>query len=332
MGEIFSFTFTGTAPERLDKVLLAASAAWQRPPTRSQIKGSIERGEVRVNGHVILKAGSLVPPGAQLTVRMPEAVPLDIPVLDRALTILYEDEDLVVIDKPAGLTMHPGAGNPDKTLVNALVHHFGESRPELFRQGARPGIVHRLDRDTTGVVVVAKSQHSLASLAAQFSRRTVGRIYRALVYSTPRARRVVRSNDEGRIETHIARDRQDRKRMAVVTDGGKVAITEWKVFDRFQYGCILDLKLGTGRTHQIRVHMDYLGCPVIGDPVYGDFSGLPKPLQLAAKQFGRQALHARTLEFVHPSLGTRMSFQSELPSDFKELIGAFEKFGESNGV
>ncbi|MBX7143254.1 MAG: RluA family pseudouridine synthase [Oligoflexia bacterium] len=328
MSAPLSFTYLADSPERLDKVLLAQCAAWERPPTRSQIKASIERGEVRVNGHVVLKAGTLVNPGAELTVEMPKSEPLDIPVLERTLDILHEDEELIVLDKPAGLSMHPGAGNPDKTLVNALVHHFGDSRPELFRQGARPGIVHRLDKDTTGVVVVAKTQSTLASLAAQFSRRTVSRMYRALVFSTPRARRVVRTQEQGRIETQLARDPRNRKRMAVVEKGGKTAITDWFVNERLHYGCLLDLRLGTGRTHQIRVHMEQIGCPVIGDQLYGDFSGLPKPLRLAADDFGRQALHARSLEFVHPANSKRMCFETDLPADFKELVSKFRMFRE----
>lgn len=317
--------------ERLDKVLSQLLSQMEKAPTRSQIKATIERGEVRVNGHVVLKAGNLVKPGSNLSIRLPEQAPSEALPFEFPLHILHEDEELIVLDKPAGISMHPGAGNQSQTLVNALVAHFGSSRPELFREGVRPGIVHRLDKDTTGVVVVAKTAFSLARLSAQFAKRTVSRSYCALVFGTPRGARVIGKESQGRIETQIGRSPRDRKKFAVLETGGKPAITNWKVRERLGYGVLVDLVLGTGRTHQIRVHVTSLQSPIIGDKVYGDFSGLPSVLKEAADAFGRQALHAQSLAFVHPGDLKRYSFESPLPPDLLNLIEIFRAYGDGSG-
>lgn len=322
----YQFIYEGSE-ERLDKIISAHLSSQEKAPTRSQIKAAIERGEVRVNGFVVLKAGALVKSGSQLSVSLPEPTPDKVIPYAFKLAVLYEDDELIVIDKPAGISMHPGAGNVSTTMVNALAAHFGQAQPELFREGVRPGIVHRLDKDTTGVVVVAKTSFSLARLAAQFARRTVGRTYRAVVFSTPRQQREIGRCDSGRIESQIGRSARDRKKFAVLESGGKKAITNWTVVERLGFAVQLDVVLGTGRTHQIRVHMAAMGSPIIGDKVYGDCSGLPMPLQEAAEKLGRQALHARSLEFVHPSLLTRLSFESPLPADMGILVDAFRRYG-----
>jgi 23S rRNA pseudouridine1911/1915/1917 synthase len=189
----------------------------------------------------------------------------------------------------------------------------------------RPGIVHRLDKDTTGVVVVAKSTPVHAALSKQFADRTTERSYRALVYTTPRAKRVVQLQDHGEIAKPIGRHPTQRTLMTI-SEKGKPAVTQWRVVERFAYGTVVECRLQTGRTHQIRVHMDSIGCPVIGDATYGDFSNLPSQLREAAERFGRQALHAATLAFRHPISGEQLSFSAELPADFQSLLEFFRLF------
>lgn len=324
-GQIFEFVFQEKTTQRLDKAIINYIFAIvpSAELTRSQLKLYIETGLASVNRQVILKAGHLVHPGYLVKITIPKPEPLDLVTYKFDLKILFEDQDLLVIDKPFGLSMHPGAGNKTTTLVNALLHYFGSNKPELFSQGARPGIVHRLDRDTTGVIVVAKTAWMLASLAKQFSRRTVTRSYVALVLSTKRTKSFLTVGQNGTIETLLGRDPSNRKRMAVLQVGGKLAITHWTVLDNFTYGSLLSLKLGTGRTHQIRVHLSHLGVPVIGDPTYGNFSGLPNSLKLAAEKFGRQALHAKSLAFTHPKSQVRLEFESAIPDDMQTLIEKF---------
>jgi 23S rRNA pseudouridine1911/1915/1917 synthase len=217
--------------------------------------------------------------------------------------------------------MHPGAGNRDETLVNALVHRFGEQ--VVFLSSGRPGIVHRLDKDTSGVVVVARDVETLNALSAQFAARTVGRAYKALVFSTPRAQRQINLSDRGKVDAAIGRHPTKRTSMAVVKEGGKRAVTNWGVVERMPYGTLIVARLETGRTHQIRVHMNHIHSPVIGDLTYGDFSGLPHELRMNAQRFGRQALHAYRIEFEHPVTKERLSFESPLPEDFRKLIDEF---------
>lgn len=320
----FRFKYEEAKTIRLDKLLLARlPEVWEGAPTRSQLKILIESAKVSVDGQVETKAGTPVRPNARVVVELPEPQSHEIEALDLPLHVLYEDKDLIVIDKPSGLSMHPGAGNKSRTLVNALVHHFGKKRPELFESGLRPGIVHRLDRDTTGIIVVAKTVAAHAELAKQFAARSVGREYYALVLSMPRALRVINTADEGDFASNIGRDPHQRKRMAVVTKGGKSARTHWKVLERMRHACLMSVRLETGRTHQIRVHMTHLGAPLIGDKTYGNLSALPSVLKIASEKFGRQALHAHKLEFTHPSSGKRLKFESPVPKDFEKLISAF---------
>jgi len=320
-----SFVFEDADGERLDKVLCSYFEKDKKEEqwSRSQIKQWIEDGSVEVNGTrqpkagFWLKPGSLIEfniPGRETTLR-PYEVPLD---------IIFEDDMLIVINKGAGFSMHPGAGNQDKTLANAIVAHLSSQGTKPL-EGQRPGIVHRLDKDTTGLVVVAKTIQAHAFLAQQFATREASRRYLALVLSTPRAKRLVDRSESGSIEGNIGRHPSQRKLFSVLDSGGKAAVTHWKVIERMPYASLLEVRIATGRTHQIRVHMAHHGSPVIGDPVYGDFSALPPRLKQAASAFGRQCLHAASLEFKHPRTLERMNFQVDAPDDFKILLEKFRK-------
>ncbi len=316
------FTVTGES-ERLDRVLHRELLPLYGLDgySRSQVERFIESGKVRVNGRVILKPAFKVKAGEIIEVETAEQTPSDLRPFDFKLTVLFEDQYLLVIDKPAGIAMHPGAGNRDQTLANALVSHIGVQQLSVGASD-RPGIVHRLDKDTTGVVVIAKSTQAHAHLARQFAERSIQRSYTALVFTTPRAKRPVQVADSGEIRGAIGRHPTQRKLMAI-TERGKAAVTEWRVLERFNYGTLLACRLQTGRTHQIRVHCNSIGCPIVGDKTYGDFSNLPRELRDAAELFGRQALHASTLAFTHPVTGERLSFESPLPSDFSSLLELF---------
>ena len=322
IGELtHSFKVKGETEDRLDKLLLEelrTLPGWEAY-SRSQLKLLVDEGLVFVDGKPALKAGMIVSPGSLVVLSgrdlsRTSLVPAEIP-----LEILFEDDAIIVINKPFGLSMHPGAGRREGTLANALVGKIRDS------EGDRPGIVHRLDKDTTGVVVVAKTQTALFHLGAQFAERSVRRVYTTLVLLTPRATREVGSHEKGEIETLIGRHPTQRIKMAVVDEGkiGKSALTRWSKIERFSYGALLEVILGTGRTHQIRVHMDYLKSPIIGDRLYGDFTPLPRILRDAASTFGRQALHAGFLEFSHPVSKKRISFSSPLPQDFANLVALF---------
>jgi 23S rRNA pseudouridine1911/1915/1917 synthase len=318
------YTYEG-APERLDRIVLAALEPHIAFVTRSQVQQLIANRQVTVNGAIEDRGGAKIKSGSALMIRFERAKTRELVPYDLPLEILYEDEHLIVINKPAGLTMHPGAGNIEFTLVNALLHHCGAEFQHQFTD-KRPGIVHRLDKDTTGVVVCAKDARMLELLAKQFRKHTVKRAYRALVYTTPRARRLIDSTDKGTIETFLWRDPVNRFVVQVTKDQGKHAITHWQVVERFHYGTLVELQLETGRTHQIRVHMAHLGSPLLGDQTYGDSSVLVKPLQIAAEKLGRQALHAFRLEFTHPALNKRMLFETPLPADMAELYTFLKNF------
>jgi 23S rRNA pseudouridine1911/1915/1917 synthase len=308
---------------RVDKFLHQQLGALEEPVevTRSQLKRWIEHSGVLINQKQVCKSGALVKPGAEV-VFVPQYVDdKELEPFDFSLQILHEDSAVIVVNKPPGLTVHPGAGNPDKTLLNAVVHHF-ERHSNCFSEKIRPGIVHRLDRDTSGVMVIARNPAAHAALSQQFADRTVDRAYRTLVLSTPRARRVIDKEDSGVIDAPLARDPSNRLCMAVV-ESGKRAVTNWKVIERYANANLLEVKLQTGRTHQIRVHMNHVGSPVIGDRTYGNCSALPKALLLQADAFGRQALHAFRLGFVHPETKEPVLFESDLPDDFAALVHAF---------
>ena len=313
------------AGERLDR-FVAERLGGITGCSRSQVERWIERGSIAVNGKVVVKPSFKLSSGDRIDVVVPVAEKTHLTPLEFPLDILFEDRHLIVLNKPAGISMHPGAGNSDYTIANAVVHHVGTSQRGVG-ESDRPGIVHRLDKDTTGVVVVAKTLEVHAALSKQFAERSVGRSYVALVYTTPRAVRPLQSAEEGEVSAPIGRHPTQRKIMAVVPTG-KPATTQWRVLERFPHGTLVECRLRTGRTHQIRVHMNSIGCPVIGDLVYGDFSGLPPRLRDAAIQFGRQALHASCLGFSHPVTGERLVFTAALPHDFSQLLRVFSA-GES---
>lgn len=316
-----SFTHQGE-PTRLDRVLVDALAGGLGI-SRSQVERMIEAGAVEVNGKVARKPALKVEQGDYVCLVGLAEPERQLTPYDFKLSVLFEDEHLLVVDKPAGLAMHPGAGNRAETLANAVVGHVGGSQSGVGEVD-RPGIVHRLDKDTTGVVVVAKTTPVHAALSKQFAERTIERSYQALVFTTPRARRAVQLADSGDVRAPIGRHPTQRTMMAVV-ERGRAAVTHWSVEQRFVYGTLLRCRLETGRTHQIRVHMNHIGSPVIGDPVYGDFSNLPQKLREAAQTFGRQALHAATLSFTHPVTGQRVSFSAPCPADFEELLAVFAR-------
>ncbi|MCP1727486.1 23S rRNA pseudouridine1911/1915/1917 synthase [Natronospira proteinivora] len=293
------------AGQRFDRAL----AQLFQDYSRSQLKGWIEAGQARLDGAVCrprdsVRAGQevvLERPAAENVIQ-PQALPLD---------VLHEDADLLIVNKPAGLVVHPGAGNPDQTLENALLHYF----PEVASV-PRHGLVHRLDKDTSGLLVVARSDRAHARLTEAMQAREISREYRALVVGAMPA--------GGTVEAAIARHPVDRKRMAV-KEGGREAVTHYRVLERFPYHSLLRVMLETGRTHQIRVHLAHIRYPIVGDPVYGRRLSVPRGasevLAQALRAFRRQALHAAELRLIHPVSGEEMHFQAELPDDFRSLLG-----------
>jgi 23S rRNA pseudouridine1911/1915/1917 synthase len=309
------------AGQRLDRFLAEALPEL----SRSRLQQLIAAGQVAQDDRRMEDANTRVKQGDSFAVRLPPPLPATPAPQDIPLTIVHEDDDLIVIDKPAGLVMHPAAGNPDGTLVNALIAHCGTSLSGVGGE-ARPGIVHRLDKDTSGLVVAAKNDRAMHSLAGQFAHHTVDRAYNAVVWGAPRASR-------GTIEGDIGRNPFDRKRMAVLRGGGKPARTNYAVLERYgdparPFASLLECRLETGRTHQIRVHLAHLGHPLIGDPTYGRARKPPRaktPAETeayaAVENFPRQALHAFLLGFKHPTSQKRLRFESRWPADFAALVG-----------
>jgi 23S rRNA pseudouridine1911/1915/1917 synthase len=240
-----------------------------------------------------------------------------------ALDVIYEDADLIVVDKPAGMVVHPAPGNPDRTLVNALIAHCGDSLSGIGGV-QRPGIVHRLDKDTSGLIVAAKNDFTHVGLGTQFATRDLTRRYGAVVWGVP-------SPVTGTIEGNIGRSPRNRKKMAVVARGGRPAITRYRILRTFGGGAsLIECRLETGRTHQIRVHLAARGHPLIGDPLYGRGRrqrtlGLAESSGQAVAGFRRQALHARSLVFRHPRSGDRLRFDIDLPADIKALIDSLDE-------
>ncbi|MEM7172775.1 MAG: RluA family pseudouridine synthase [Pseudomonadota bacterium] len=296
--------------------------------SRSRLKTLIEGGQVRDDKNVIRDAAFKTQSGQRFAIIMPQPHPAVPTGQDIPLDILYEDEDLIVLNKPAGLVVHPAAGNPDGTLVNALIAHCGDSLTGIGGV-QRPGIVHRLDKDTSGIMVAAKSDKAHRGLVEQFSARTIERSYTALVWGTPRPR-------AGTLTGNIGRSPRNRKKMAVLKHGGREAATAYQVERAFADDRVSQVRchLLTGRTHQIRVHLSHQGHSLLGDPLYGGnqrqkAKSLPGALapDLAPALAGLhgQALHASTLGFCHPATGKDLRFQTKLPSDIRDLIGVLEK-------
>ena len=305
----------GAEPMRLDLFICRELGG----ETRATVQRLIEAGNVLVNGRTVRPSLKLKG-GERIQVEIPAPLPAEPKPEAIPLEVLYEDGDLIVINKPAGMVVHPGAGNSSGTLVNALLAHCSD----LSGIGGelRPGIVHRLDKDTSGVLVAAKSDRAHQSLSHQFSVHSVKRIYQALVYGNPK-------EDGGKIEGIIGRHPTERVRLSGKAKSGKHAVTRWRVKERYGRVSLLELRLETGRTHQIRVHLSEAGHPLLGDPLYPDggrFNNLTDPLlRKMISALGRQALHARTLGFIHPVTGEFMEFTTELPEDMAALIDYLRK-------
>ncbi len=314
----------GQALLRIDKFLS------DRLPnsSRNKIQQAANSGNVMVN-KIVVKPNYKVKPYDEISIVLPyppretELVPENIP-----LNIVYEDDEVLVLNKPSEMVVHPGYGNFSGTLVNALIYHF-QNLPNAVGNEGRPGLVHRLDKNTTGIMVIAKTEHALSHLSKQFFDRTSDRRYQALVWGDLK-------EDEGTIEGNIWRSHKNRKIMDVFPDGeiGKTAITNYKVLKRFGYLTLVEYKLDTGRTHQIRVHSKWIGHPLFGDHEYGGDKVLKGTTFSKYKQFvencfqilPRQALHAKSLAFTHPKTGEWMQFDSELPKDMQTVIEKWERY------
>ncbi|MCO3557942.1 23S rRNA pseudouridine(1911/1915/1917) synthase RluD [Pseudomonas aeruginosa] len=286
--------------------------------SRSRLAGWIKDGRLTVDG-AVLRPRDIVHSGAQLVLEAEQEAQGEWLAQDIELEIVYEDEHILVIDKPAGLVVHPAAGHQDGTLLNALLYHV----PDIANV-PRAGIVHRLDKDTTGLMVVAKTLEAHTKLVAQLQARSVSRIYEAIVIG------VITSG--GTIDAPIGRHGVQRQKMAVV-DAGKVAVSHYRVLERFRAHTHTRVKLETGRTHQIRVHMSHIGYPLVGDPVYGGRFRIPpvasQTLVQTLREFPQQALHARFLELDHPATGVRMKWESPLPEDFLWLLSLLRQDREA---
>lgn len=333
---ILRVTIAADPPPRLDKAL-ARDVPDQAALSRTRLAALITQGAVRHGDVVLTNAKIKVAEGDEIDIEVPETAEYDVVAQDIPLQIVHEDDDLIVINKPAGMVVHPAPGSPNGTLVNALLHHFGG---ELSGIGGekRPGIVHRIDKDTSGLLVVAKSDRAHHGLAKQFEDHSAHRSYLAVAYGLPdpadprlMGLRGVSASSGGRvtITSGLARHKTERQRQAVYFDGqGRHAVTHVRVLERYgRPSCLalVECRLETGRTHQIRVHMAHAGHALVGDPVYGGRRKVPsKSLDRAAydavQDFSRQALHAAELGFEHPVSGQDMSFSAPMPSDMANLI------------
>jgi 23S rRNA pseudouridine1911/1915/1917 synthase len=330
-GESAFVADSAAAGERLDQWLTARLGG---DYSRSRVQALIREGAVRIGDVAVTEPKRKIAPGDRIVLAVPEPEPAEPEGEDIPLTVLFEDEHLIVIDKPAGLVVHPGSGNWTGTLVNALIHHCGASLSGIGGV-RRPGIVHRLDKDTSGVMVAAKTDAAHRALSDAFADHgrsgDLERAYAALVWGVP-------PRNAGTIDAALGRSGRDRTKRAVVSedrDDARHAVTHFKVESRFSLAgkedvaALVECRLETGRTHQIRVHMAHIGHPLVGDPEYGaafrtKANRLPDPVKSLARDFPRQALHARLLSFRHPASGEAMSFETPLPPDMAELVAGFE--------
>ena len=304
--------------QRLDRFVATLSDVG----TRSQVKQLVDAGHVTVDG-VVRKTAFILRPAMVVAVEIPEPVPSTVEAEALPLQILYEDAHMLAIDKPAGMVVHPAPGSRRGTVVNALLHRLGGL--DGVGETSRPGIVHRLDKDTSGILLVARTVSALEQLARQFRARTIEKRYLALVHGVVRGER-------GAIDRPIGRDPRDRKRMSVRASGGRSAVTRWTVRERFPGATLLDVAPETGRTHQIRVHLASLGHPVVGDAVYGGRrrpSAGPSGALLASCP--RHALHAARLSFTHPATGVPMRLEAVLPGDLEGLLIGLRKLARTHG-
>src|SRR5688572_13874122 len=323
----------GQAPLRIDKFLVNHI----ENATRTKIKYAAEEGCIHANGKSV-KANYKVKPGDLITILLPhpprviELIPQDIPI-----NILFEDEDIIIVNKEAGMVVHPGYGNYTGTLMNALVHHFQNlpvNKKQKIEADLRPGLIHRIDKNTSGIIVIAKNEVSMTRMAKKFFDRDIDRTYYALVWGDFK-------EDSGTIEGNLGRSLKNRKLMSVFPGGeyGKPAITHWKVVERFGYVTLIECKLETGRTHQIRVHMQYIGHPLFNDNEYGGDKILKGTTFTKYKQFVEncfallpgQALHAKSLGFKHPSTKKYIHFDSELPPNFQQLLEKWRNYQKHRG-
>ncbi len=308
------------AGERLDKMLAASF----NDLSRSRLRALLDQGHVVFGGLTITDPSHRVKPGQVFEVRVPPPEQATPEPQAMPLRVVFEDDEVLVIDKAAGMVVHPAPGNRDQTLVNALLAHCGDSLSGIGGV-CRPGIVHRLDKDTSGLLVVAKSDRAHAGLSSQFGDRTISRTYAAVVWG-------VLNPLAGTVSGAIGRSRADRKKMAVVTAVGRAAVTHYRQLRAFgTAAALVECRLETGRTHQIRVHLASIGHPVIGDKAYGGgitparAKRVPETLKPMLGAFPRQALHARRLEFLHPTNGQPLAFEAALPEDISLLIAALGK-------
>ncbi|SHH69005.1 RluA family pseudouridine synthase [Cognatishimia maritima] len=335
-----TFQIADNPPARLDKAL-ARDVPEEASLSRTRLAKLLEGGCVLVDGVIVTDPKAKVTEGAVVQIDVPVADESHIGPEDIPLDVVFEDDDLIVINKPAGMVVHPAPGTPNGTLVNALLHHCGDTLSGVGGS-KRPGIVHRIDKETSGLLVVAKSDRAHHGLAAQFEKHTVERYYNAVVYGVPDANdprlRGVRgvsfeSGNIMKITTHLARHKTDRQRQAVLFEGGRHAVTRARIVERFgapEVASLVECWLETGRTHQIRVHMTHAGHSLIGDPTYGGRRKLSeKAVSIAginaAQSFDRQALHAAVLGFVHPVSGEDMRFEAAIPDDMQALIAALKQ-------
>lgn len=298
----YSLEFTGPDEQRLDHFLARSLPQF----SRSRLQGLIRGGAVWIGGIAAVKAGQMLESGARVKVRVPPREPTGLLAEKIALDVIYEDADVLIVNKPAGMVVHPGAGHQSGTLVNAAVAHDGAMMGVGGEE--RPGVVHRLDKDTSGLIALAKNDSSLHRLQEQFQAREVHKTYLALVDGKP-------PTAAGKIQAPIGRDRAHRKQMSILGEGkGRVAVTEYSTRESFTQHSLLELRPVTGRTHQIRIHCAFLGCPVVGDKVYGR--------RRPSIPMERHFLHAWKLELVLPSSSTRREFVAPLPEELEDVLAS----------
>ncbi|MEZ5778014.1 MAG: RluA family pseudouridine synthase [Paracoccaceae bacterium] len=338
-GAVLRIVIGQEPPDRLDKAL-ARDVPEEAALSRSRIAKLLAEGAIRREGVIVTNAKAKVWEGDVFDIALGQAEAVETRAENIPLAVVWEDEDLIVIDKPAGMVVHPAPGSKDGTLVNALLHHCGDTLSGVGGE-RRPGIVHRIDKDTSGLLVVAKSDRAHHGLARQFEKHTVNRRYLALVHGVPDAGDPRLHGTKGtnfepggilKITTQLARHKTDRQRQAVQFHGGRHAVTRVRVLERYGQPPVLALVecwLETGRTHQIRVHMAHIGHGLVGDQTYGgrrrvSAKALGDAAADAVSSFPRQALHAATLGFTHPVTGRDMAFESPLPNDFSTLLRCLE--------
>ncbi len=310
---------SGEQPKRLDIFLVNR----ERDISRSALQRLIELGRIRINNQVV-KPSQKVKPGDKITMDVPKPEPLQLKKEAIPLEILFEDNHLLVLNKPAGTVVHPAPGNWSGTLVNALLHHFETSGGTISAIGGkeRPGLVHRLDKETSGLMVVAKTDQAHRHLAGQFKQHTITRVYEALIWGVPK-------KGHGRIELAIGRDSKERKKFSARTARPKESVTEYQVDRRFgKMAAHVLLYPRTGRTHQLRVHLTSLGHPILGDPMYGG----RKVCLVGEVEIPRVMLHARTLGFCHPATGEAQEYSSPFPRDLDQVMQAFERLISHKGA